>query len=119
MSTNTKNLKDFKEQAHQMGNRVTTRRKAMKKTRAELSVDTGLSFSTLSDIENGNRTASAYSLYQIAKALRCPLSELQPEDLDNYNKYSSGIFALNEELSKLPYDQQRLKLAIFMRILDA
>lgn len=103
----------------QIGNRVCQRREELGLTGTELAIQADMAASTLSKIENGQRNVGIDSLCAIAKALKVPLSYLQPEDLDVYLEDDAEVISLNRKLSLLPPDQRALMLAMFNAQLDS
>lgn len=60
----------------QLGMRITYLRKERGMSQLDLSVETGLSKSYLSDLENGRRNPSVLTCQRIASCLNIPLEEL-------------------------------------------
>jgi len=70
-------LKDAEHQLHEtIGRSIRVRRKDKDLTLKQMSRRTGLSISLLSQIERAESSASVASLYKIARALNCPITQL-------------------------------------------
>ncbi len=61
---------------YQLGRRIAYLRKEQGKSQLDLSLDTGVAKSYLSDLERGRRNPSALVLEKIAQGLSCTLEEL-------------------------------------------
>ena len=102
----------------QIGNRICQRREELGLTATELAIQADMAASTLSKIENGQRNVGVDSFCSIAKALKVPLSFLQPEELDDYLQDDDEVRKLNRKLSLLPEEQKNLMLSMFNSQLD-
>lgn len=66
----------------EIGIRIRTRRKKLKKTQEDIAKKIGLKRSSLANIERGNQRILIHQLYAIAGELEVELNTLLPERLD-------------------------------------
>lgn len=97
----------------QIGNRICKRREELGMTSTELTIQADLSSRTLSNVENGSRNISVEKFCAIAKALKVPLSHLQPEELDTFLDVPEDILELNRQMNRVPQSKRRLLIAMF------
>lgn len=97
----------------QIGNRIVERREELNMKQNELAIQADLSAVTLSRIESGQVDVKASNLVKIAKALKVPLSLLQPEILDEYSEIDREKQGLLEELTVLPVAEQMMLIKMF------
>ena len=97
------------EDVYQIGNRLYAARKAKKWTQFELCIASGVPYKTISAIENGRQMPNFSTMTALARALKCPISAFQPEDLDSYTNYSPDVWLVAEKLSKEnPPERQKI-----------
>jgi len=87
-------------------------RKARNMTRDELSEKTGLSISTIVQVETGGRNLSMKSLYLLMDALQCDANTILNIQLDD------SYVSVDEELKKLPAKQRSVYQEFFLKILN-
>jgi len=73
-----------------IGQRVKLIREGLAIMQSELAEEIGTSRSHVSNIERGFFAVQTHTLYRIAVALGCPLSDLLPEEED-YARYSKEV----------------------------
>ena len=82
-----------KERATRIGNEIRSRRKQKKLSLRELGQDVGISEQAISQYERGTRQVAMMTLYAIAQALDCSITDLASIDDLNFlrdNVFSSG-----------------------------
>lgn len=87
-------------------------RKARNMTRDELSGKTGLSVSTIVQVETGGRNLSMKSLYLLMDALQCDANTiLRIQQNDSH-------MSVDEELKKIPVEQRRVYREFFLKTIN-
>lgn len=111
-------MKTYSEELAQIGSRICARRSQLGLSGIELAEKSGISVSTLSNVENGQRNISVNSLCALARALEVPLARLQPEDLDAFTEQDPRMRDLQRKLNQLSDSQKSLMLNMFNGQLD-
>ena len=88
-------------------------RKERKMTKDDLSEETGLSVSTITQLELGGRNLSLRSLYLLMTAFQCDANTLL-----NLERITDGQVSVDGELEKLPGELREVYQQFFLRILD-
>ena len=107
-----------KNDAFEIGTRIYQRRKALGMSQKDLYISTGIPRQTISAIENGNRSVNIKTLTALAYALKTPLSEFQPQGLDQYMEISPEIYQISKKLQALPLQERHRLIAMLEKILE-
>ena len=88
-------------------------RKERKMTKDDLSEVTGLSVSTITQLELGGRNLSLRSLYLLMTAFQCDANTIL-----NIERRADGQNSVDEELEKLPEELKEVYQQFFLQILN-
>ncbi len=104
--------------AREIGTRIICCMDQRRWTQHELSIQAGIPEETLSRMISGKQVPGAENLVKIAKALKIPLSALQPIELDQYGEFPLEFMQISEKLKQLPPSKQEKAMAAISSILD-
>ena len=109
---------DPSEVKKQIGARIKSIRKDCGMSQYELAELAGLSFTYISDVENGKRDARMTTLSKIAKVLKVPLSAIQPIPLDDYMPFRSDIMELAKRLTSMDLEESKKTTGMILYMMD-
>ncbi len=104
-------VKEMKYEGYIIGPNIYKLRTARKMTRDKLSEKTGLSISTITQVESGGRKLSLNSLYLLMDAFQCDANTIL-----NIKKEGCSL-SVDEELRKLPKVRRNIYQEFFLMIL--
>ena len=102
----------------EIGTRIAMRRQELNMSQSELAIQADLTAAALSRIESGQTNPRTDTLVRIASALQVPLSNLQPNELDQYINTSRELQMLGQKLQRLSPAERLMLYRMFDAQID-
>lgn len=103
----------------EIGAKIVARREELGMKASELAIQAGVTASSLSYIESGQRAVKIETLVSIAEALNVSLDYLQPDKLDQYTAMPKGLAALLPKLKEKSPAEQQMLIRMFSAMIDS